>query len=242
MITSTSNPRIRTVRSLHTAKGRKQAGRTILEGPNGREALATSDTRPTDIFLLEGDTETAAYAASLGIEATVVSEAVLQSASDTKHPLGPLFVIEVPEASAIRHHRTVCLVDVSDPGNVGTIVRTAAALGWDAATFGTTSDPWSPKALRAAAGATLRIHLAISHDPLADAASVGLTTVALIVDGGEALREGSEPSCLLVGSEAHGLPDAIVEGANMAATIPMASGTESLNAAIAAALAMHTLA
>ncbi|MGI9529056.1 MAG: TrmH family RNA methyltransferase [Acidimicrobiia bacterium] len=242
MITSTSNARISAVRKLHTAKGRKESARTILEGPNGREALAASDLRPTDIFLLEGDTETAAYAANLGIDATVVTQDVLRSASDTQQPLGPLFVIEVPEASAVRHHRTVCMVDVSDPGNVGTIIRTAAALGWDAATHGSTSDPWSPKALRASAGATLRMHLATSHDPIAEAASAGLTCVALIVDGGDVLRGSTDPAFLLVGSEAHGLPDALADAATMAATIPMAAGTESLNAAVAAAIAMHSLA
>lgn len=242
MITSTSNARIGAVRKLHAAKGRKESGRTILEGPNGREALAASDLRPTDIFLLEGDTETAAYAATMGIEGTVVSEDVLRSASDTKQPLGPLFVVEVPQPRAIRHRRTVCMVNVSDPGNVGTIIRTAAALGWDVAVHGATSDPWSPKALRASAGGTLRTHLATSHDPITEATSAGLTSVALIVDGGDALRGSADPALLLVGSEAHGLPDALVDAATVAATIPMASGTESLNAAVAAAIAMHSLA
>lgn len=241
MITSTSNPRIRDIRRLHSAKGRKDSDRTILEGPNGLEALIANDVRPTEILLVDGDLETAAYAAQVGIEATVVTQDVLRSASDTQQPLGPLFVIDVPAPTAIRHHRTVCLVDVSDPGNVGTIVRTAAALGWDVATHGATSDPWSPKALRASAGATLRIHLAVSTDPVTDATAVGLDTIALVVDGGGILGADTGPELLLVGSEAHGLPRAMVDAATRTATIPMVSGTESLNAAIAAALAMYAL-
>jgi len=241
VIESTANPRIKAIRRLHTAKGRREAGRTLIEGPNGLEALRSGALRPTDILLLEGDMDTAAYASAVGVQAAVVSQDVLASASDTMHPHGPLFVVEIPALGAVRSRPTVCLVDVADPGNVGTIVRTAAALGWDVAVHGSTADPWSPKALRSSAGATLRVSVAISSDPPADASSAGLASVALVVAGGSNPRPSELPVLLLVGSEAHGLPAAMVHAASDAMTIPMSDDVESLNAAVASALAMYAL-
>lgn len=241
VIESTANPRIKAIRRLHSAKGRREAGRTLLEGPNGIEALRASEVLPTDILMLEDDADTAAYASAVGIDATVVSEDVLRSASDTMHPHGPLCVIGVPALGAVRSRRTVCLVNVADPGNVGTIVRTAAALGWDVAVHGSTADPWSPKALRASAGATLRVSVAMSPDPPNDAAAAGLAGVALVVAGGSNPRPYDGPVMLLVGSEAHGLPTAMVHVVGDSMTIPMSDDVESLNAAVASALAMYAL-
>jgi len=241
VIESTTNPRIKAIRRLHTSKGRKEAGLTLLEGPNGVEALQTSGVRPADILVLPGDGATAEYAASVGIETTVVTPDVLRSAADTKHPLGPLCVIKVPPPGVLRSHRTVCLVDIADPGNVGTIVRTAAALGWDVAINGATADPWSPKSLRASAGATLSTPLARTSDPIGDATSAGLSCVALVVSGGEASFHSDTPVMLLVGSEAHGLPASILAGEAVRWTIPMKDAVESLNAGVAAALAMYAL-
>lgn len=241
MIESTANPRIKAIRKLHSAKGRKGTGLTLLEGPNGLGALCASDVRPKSILMLADDANTAEYAASIGALATVVTPDVLRSASDTRQPVGPVCVIEVPKFEAVRKHRTVCMVDVADPGNVGTIIRTAAALGWDVATHGTTSDPWSPKALRASAGATLRVHLAASSDPVEDAVVAGLSSVALVVAGGQVPIADSGPVMVLLGSEAHGLPTEMVSDSTMAVTIPMGGGIESMNAAVAAALAMYAL-
>lgn len=241
VIESTANPRIKSIRKLHTPKGRKQAGLTLLEGPNGLEALRSSGIRPVDILMLAEDDAAATYAASVGVEPILVTPNVLRAASDTQHPLGPLCVIKMPSPRGIEPRRTVCLVDIADPGNVGTIIRTAAALEWEVAVCGATADPWSPKALRASAGATLRTPVARTNDPLEDAASAGLACIALVVSGGAPPRPHGEPVLLLVGSEAHGLPPRMVSGGVDTVTLPMAGGIESLNAAVAAAIAMYAL-
>lgn len=241
MITSTSNPRIKAIRKLRTAKGRHESGRTMLEGPNGLEALRTSELRPAEILMLENDAATASYADEIGVDATVVSPGVLAAASDTQHPLGPVCVIDVPEPRPMRSNRTVCLVDIADPGNVGTIIRTAAAFGWDVAICGATADPWSPKALRASAGTTLRVRIARASDPIGDAGSLGMASVALVVAGGDPPAALDRPIALLVGSEAHGLPQAMIERASGTVSIPMGGGVESLNAAVAVGISLYAL-
>lgn len=243
VITSTSNPTIRSVRQLHARKGRRAAGRTLVEGPNGLEALDRHGLAAELVICTDGDDDAIAYAASIGVEPTIVAEHVLAAASDTDHPVGPVAVIPIPAPRSIRPTNTVVLVGVADPGNVGSIIRTAAALGWDVAVAGTTADVWSPKALRSSAGATLGVRPS-RVDDLADALeAVGLTSVALVVGDTSPIASMSVegPIGLLVGSEAHGLPMEVVKQAKHCVTIPMHRGVESLNAAAAAAIAMHVL-
>jgi TrmH family RNA methyltransferase len=130
---------------------------------------------------------------------------------------------------------------LGDPGNVGTLIRTAAAFGWDVGYSPGTADPWAPKVLRAAAGGHFRTGLTPvgSVDELRDA---GLATVATVVTGGETPdRLGAGRYALLVGEEAEGLPSDVVDRAAFKVSIPMPGGTESLNAAVAASIVIYEL-
>lgn len=249
VITSTSNPTIRSVRQLHARKGRRGAGRTLVEGPNGLEALIRHGVVPELLVVTEDDGPSMRFAADVGVDPIVVTEHVLAAASDTRSPASPVAVITVPEAPPLRLANSVVLVDIADPGNVGTIVRTASALGWDVGVAGRTTDPWGPKAIRSAAGTTLGAHIASSTDPIREATDLGLATVALVADGGEdpaavrakLLGGTMTPVALLVGSEAHGLPESVADAAAHRVTIPMVGDVESLNASVAAAIGMHAL-
>ncbi len=240
VITSTTNPRIKAIRKLHQSKHRRREGRTLVEGPNGCEALVRTQTIPTDFLALETDTASHDAAAALGVTPLIVSPAVMDAASDAQHSPGPVAVIATPPWNELRAHRSVCLCDVADPGNVGAIIRTAVAFGWDVVVSGSTADPWGPKAMRSAAAATLDARLSMVADPVGDARSAGLTTVALTTTGEVFDDGGGDAVMLLVGSEAHGLPDHVVAGADREATIP-AHGVESLNAAAAAAIAIYAM-
>ena len=240
VITSTTNPRIKAIRKLHHAKHRRTAGLTIVEGPNGREALARTRTIPEELLILQGDDASARLADTLGITPTVVDQTVMDAASNVQHAQGPVAVVPIPPAAALRRHNTVGLVDIADPGNLGTIVRAAVGFGWDVAVFGNSTDPWSPKAIRSAAGATLDARVVRADDPIAAAGGADLVAVALMPRGGTPLMARDEPVLLLVGSEAHGLAPAITEGAAERMTID-AAGVESLNAATSAAIAMYAM-
>jgi len=132
-------------------------------------------------------------------------------------------------------------VEIGDPGNVGTLIRSAGALGWQIALIGG-ADPWSPKVLRASAGVQLS-HPAVAIDELERLVTIGLDPIATIVSGGidPGSLEVDNPIALLVGNETHGLPTTLVEHCVASLTIPIAAGVESLNAAVAGALAMYAL-
>lgn len=241
MITSTSNDQVKAVKRLHTPKGRRDAGRTLVEGENGLEALRSSHLVPTSVFGLPDDDGAMEYCRVAGVAFTPVSDHVLRAMSDVESPVGPVMVIETPSFRPMGYANTVALVDVADPGNVGTVVRTATALGWAVAVYGSTADPWSPKAIRASAGTVFRAAISRGIDPIADASANDLTSVAMVLDGDEAVDLAGAPAMLIIGSEARGLPSAIRDDAELLWTIAMADGVESFNAAAAAAIGMYAL-
>jgi TrmH family RNA methyltransferase len=238
-ISSTSNPTIKALRRLSSHKGRAASGLAIAEGPHLVEAL-----REAGIVVRQLLTTDAADIDRHGDAESVVmvSQNVLASVSDTRHPQGPLAVFAIPDAEGIRHHDTVILHGISDPGNLGTLIRSATAFGFDVAVSGATADPWNPKVLRASAGAVFANQPRTSASPIADAEQRGLVCVAMVPRGGTELSVADDPIALLVGSEAHGLPDAMVEACQARLTIGMGSAVESLNAAVAGSIAMHAYA
>jgi TrmH family RNA methyltransferase len=128
---------------------------------------------------------------------------------------------------------TLALWRVSDPGNVGTLIRTADAFGAGVALSDGCADPLGAKALRASAGATFRVPLLAWDDAPG-------RRVALVAHGGEALAELDlqPPLTLLLGSEREGLPDDLAAIGDRA-TIPLPGGAESLNVAAAGAIALY---
>jgi TrmH family RNA methyltransferase len=175
-----------------------------------------------------------------GIEVLTVAAAVLARISGTETPQGVVAVIAVP-AAAIPAGGLLVALGVSDPGNVGTLVRSAAAFGLGFVAGPGCADPWSPKVVRAGAGAHFRTAIGRISDP----GELGpRTTVAAVARGGEApasLRALGD-AAILVGDEAAGLPDRVVAAAGLQVTIPMPGGTESLNAAVAGSILAYELA
>jgi TrmH family RNA methyltransferase len=130
--------------------------------------------------------------------------------------------------------RSVALWRLADPGNVGTVVRTAGAFGASVALSAGCADPTSPRALRASAGAIFRV-------PLAGFDDTPGRRVALVAHGGRPLADISldEPLTLVLGAEREGLPDEIAAQCDEAATIPISDAVESLNVAATAAIALY---
>lgn len=241
IVSSRSNTRVKAVRRLLTPKGRSEAGRTLVEGPRGFGELIDAGILPVLVVRASSDRITASAVVELALDEIVVTDDVLVSVSDTAAPQSPVAVIERPASHVLRRHPTVVLVDIADPGNVGTILRSAGAFGWDAAITPGSADPWAPKALRAAAGATFRLHLSTVTEPVSECSEAGLETIALVADGGALLSPTSTAPAVLVGSESEGLSSGIVQDADHRMTIAMPGGRESLNAGVAASIAMHDL-
>lgn len=187
--------------------------------------------------------------ASTGVRIHEVTPAVLARATDTVTPQGmaavaarPAATVEQAVAAAAAGPLALVLVDVQDPGNVGTLLRAAEAAGAVAVLCcGGTVDPWSPKCVRASAGALFHLPVVNGGEAttvLAQLAEQGARTVATVV------REGTPydhldltgPVAVVLGSEAHGLPGEVVELVDDVVTIPMAGRSESLNVAMAGSI------
>ncbi len=168
-----------------------------------------------------------------GVTDTVTPQGLVAVAERRPTPLDDVVGAEGP---------VVVLVDVSDPGNAGTLVRTAEAAGAAGVVFaGGSTDAWGPKAVRAAAGSLLRLAVAEERSVgvvLEALAASDRSVVASVVDGGQVpdAVDLTGAVALLLGSEAHGLPSEVLDRADHLLTIPMAPGPESLNAAVAGAV------
>ncbi len=239
-IDSTANERVKAVRRLRRGRERRQTRQTLVEGPILVAAALEAGIVPVDVYTLGGGALVARCEAA-GSTIVEVSGPVLEAISTTMEPQDPVGVLAIPELDGLETRRTVVAVEIGDPGNVGTLIRSAGALGWQIALIGG-ADPWSPKVLRASAGVQLS-HPAVAIDELERLVTIGLDPIATIVSGGidPGSLEVDNPIALLVGNETHGLPTTLVEHCVASLTIPIAAGVESLNAAVAGALAMYAL-
>ena len=174
----------------------------------------------------------------------MVSASLFAELADTETPQGIAAEIEIPQlaAHAAESAHCVFLDGVRDPGNVGTILRSALAFGVPEVVLGGgCADPWSPKVLRAAMGAHFGLQLretADLADRFADFAGERICTVAR---GGTPLHalDLRGRHAWVFGGEARGVREAVAAGATVHACIPMAAATESLNVAVAASICLY---
>ena len=227
------NRRVAEAARLHRVEERRNRRQTLLEGPHLLAEALKAGTPLVEVFALAEDVDSRRSARSADVELVVVGEEALRRLSSTRNPQSPVAVIQIP-ASRLDPERSLLVAwQISDPGNLGAMIRTAAAFGLDVGTMAGSADPWSPKVLRAASGGHFQTGIA-GLDVLS---SLDAIKVAAVPRGGRpasSLPRGR--LALLVGSEAHGLPVAVVAGADARVTIPMTGPTESLNAAAAAAI------
>jgi TrmH family RNA methyltransferase len=188
-------------------------------------------------------------AAAAGTPVWSLGPGVLDKVADTVTPQGlvavaPRLPAALPTVVAATPEPVLVLVELADPGNAGTLVRTAEAAGAAGVVFaGASTDPFGPKAVRAAAGSVLRLPVAEATDAtevLAALRAGGRRLVATVAAGGVAPEavDLTGPVAVAVGSEAHGLPEAWVAAADHLLTVPLAAGVESLNAAVAGAVVL----
>ncbi|MFO7547279.1 MAG: RNA methyltransferase [Acidimicrobiia bacterium] len=238
-ITSTRNPRIAAALRLRRTRERRLTASTLLEGPHLLAAAAEAGADVRLVFHLADDQRSVDLAHRLGAEAVPVDPGILTRLAPTEHPRGPVAVLGIPAGRAPT--RDVLFLEVTDPGNAGTLIRTATAFGFDVVVADGAVDPWSPKVLRAAAGAHFSTRIASGALP------AGWGIVATLVQGGRSpaeLAEALDPARrwgIAIGSEAHGLSPAMVDRSDVQVTIPTTGDVESLNAAVAGAVVAYEL-
>ncbi len=224
---------------LHRRPHRRRLGRTLVEGPHLLGAAVAAGAATETVFGLADDVTAAELAARAGADWIPVEPHVLRRVAPTAHPRGPVAVVKTPPPGTVR--RDCLVLAVTDPGNLGTLIRSAAAFGLDVVVEPNSADPWSPKALRAGAGAHFSTVIATSTPP-------GLGRIATVVTGGAdpgGFTELLQPGrwwAVLVGAEAQGLPGEAVATADLTVTIPTEESVESLNASVAGSLVAYELA
>jgi TrmH family RNA methyltransferase len=231
-ITSTHNEKLKEIRRLTRSgagrRARDRAGRFVAEG---EDLLAAADAAGWAAV-------ERLCAAGSGLPGVEVEPELLAGASTLGSGTRALAVYEERWATAPAGPLCVYLHGVADPGNVGTVLRSAQAFGASSVALGPgTADPYGPKAVRASMGALFAVPLARVTAPT----SLPGPTVALVADAGHTpLRElGLDAATLLIGAEREGLPPEVVAGADHVARIPIAS--HSLNAAMAATVALYEI-
>jgi TrmH family RNA methyltransferase len=251
-------PRIVAARRLHRRRERDAQRRFLAEGPQAvREALAVPGVvrelfgTPPGLVRHE---DLASAAAAAGVPVSTVSEDALAVLAETVHPQGIVAVcdhLDVPldHALAAAPRLIAVLADVRDPGNAGTILRTADAAGARAVVFaGEAVDPYNGKCVRASAGSLFHTSVVRHRDAtgaVADARAAGLTVLAATGYGDTDLHalaaSGalSGPTAWLLGSEAHGLPSDLLAAADARVRVPLYGRAESLNLAAAAAVCLY---
>jgi TrmH family RNA methyltransferase len=233
---------------LHRHTGRRRAARFLAEGPNLVEA-ASRRGLVSVVFATESAADRFASLLS-DVPVHLVSERAAKALSDTVTPVGLVAVCTVPEVTLSDvldgEPRLIAVpVGISEPGNAGTLIRVADAMGADAVVLaGNSVDPYNGKCLRASAGSIFAVPVVSDTDSTAVVDAVrgaGLQVLATAVDGEVSLDDVdlAPPTAWLFGPEAHGLAADLAAAATRRVQIPMPGSAESLNVASAAAICLY---
>ena len=244
-VTSKDNPSVRRFRALtEKKKERRAAGLFVCEGEKVfREAVAAAvgiaDVLLTDDALKRLSDEIAACE-SAGVRVLSCDEKILSHVSDVENPQGIVFKVKMPAAPEDFSPKDLLVCDeIRDPGNLGTIIRTADAFGCSGVYLvGDCVDVWSPKVVRSCMGSIFRVPI-LQGDANACAKFCEMNSLRLLVSKPRmdsfAISQGLPPRCAIaVGNEAHGVSQKLEELASGSLYVDMTGGAESLNASVCA--------
>lgn len=250
-------PRVVSASKLHRAAARRKAGRFLVEGFNSVDAAlragAVVEVFATD-SAIDRHRELLDEAVASGRPVSVIDDSAAASLSETVTTAG-LFAVCASDAALSPMERAIAAgvesgvlvvpVECNDPGNAGTIIRMADALGAGGVILaGDSVDPLGGKVVRSSAGSVFNVPVARERDVdavLRAVAEAGFTTLATTMDADVVLGRDELPTgpvAWLFGNEAHGLPGDVLAGAGARVSIPIRGGAESLNLATAAAMCL----
>jgi RNA methyltransferase, TrmH family len=253
IVQSKQNARLKDLRRALARPGREARGLAGIEGRNLLEEALRAGLRVECVFIAHGS-EDLLDDLNLSPELDVLSlpRDLLDQALATETPQPVAALIEPPDwtwAHLLGHHRkgaplVIVLAGLQDPGNLGTILRSADAFGANGvvALPGTVSE-WNPKAVRASAGSVFRVPVLVASEAecLARLREAGARVFAATVNAAQPadLVDLAGPVALIVGNEGNGVPRELAEKVDGAITIPCPGPVESLNAAVAASVLLY---
>ena len=244
MITSLSNDKVKFVHALSERKYRQREGRFVVEGARLIDEALAAQFRPDWVFCAEKipprARQTLNRLRSINVEVIDVTDAIMKSISGTESPQGLMAVLPFPRLEPRPDPDFSLVIDsLRDPGNLGTLLRSAAAADVDQVILSPeTVDAYNPKVVRGAMGAHFRLPiLEAAWAEIAD--RVRGINVYLAAAAGELTYSAAnwiQPSALIVGSEASGASKDAMQLATKRISIPLSREVESLNAAVAASI------
>ncbi|MBE7077544.1 MAG: RNA methyltransferase [Clostridiales bacterium] len=241
ILTSKNNPLIKETAALKDKKARKEMGLFLVEGRKMAVECQKSDFEIDRVFVAESYTGENPFSAE---QTVCVSDDVFRFLSDEKTPQGILCRVKIPTHS-LRAPKGKCLLldGVADPGNIGTIIRTANAAGYEEIYLTEEcADPYSPKGVRASMSGVFFTKLYRSSRVEILSVLSGIPLVVADMGGANVFSfRAPERFALAIGNEANGISEAVRLAATHTVRIPMQATQESLNAAISAGIIMYVL-
>ena len=244
LITSRENPSFKALRTL--ADDPRRQGRALADGIHLVATCLARSIAVRQLLVSESGQRNAEIAALLqtaaGVDCVILRDSLFREISGQGTPTGVAAVIDIPRAPAGEILGDAVFLDaVQDAGNVGAILRTAAAAGVGDVLLGQgCAGAWTPRVLRAGQGAHFSLAIREQVDLVAVLAACSGTSIATVVRGGASLYalDLTGPVIWLLGNEGAGLSAGLLAAAKMRTTIPLAGGTESLNVAAATAVCL----
>jgi RNA methyltransferase, TrmH family len=241
-IFSVKNQRIKNLKKLSEGKYRKQTGSFIVEGEKCVSEALKVTGMCTELIVFEEDEDRYADLIQADVPVLSVSKAVVNHIASSQSPQGIMCVCEKSKLNVEKTDGMVIALDgISDPGNLGAIIRSADAVGAsEILLLGDCVDYLSPKVLRASMGSVF--HVAIRKTDVAGLALLkddGYVIAGADIRGNEDFDLAFEKTCIVIGNEAHGISDDVLDMVEQKIKIPIYGHAESLNAAVAASVLMY---
>lgn len=247
-ITSRDNPFFKSLHKLSSsARERREVGQALLDGPHLLRAFLDTGGKPKHLLLNEQALQDVEIGALLvrcaAFPQTQLDDALFAQISELKTPNGLLALIDIPSAKMVAAHSQFALLleDIQDPGNLGSILRSAAAAGCDAVFLSQgCADAWSPRVLRAGMGGHFVLSIAESANLLEVAAEFTGKILAASLRANKSIFDSNLRGKLAfaMGNEGAGLSPALLNAVQQHFIIPMPGKVESLNAAAATAVCL----
>lgn len=235
-INSVQNHLVKAMVKLHTAKGRKEALTFIAEGTRTCSSLKENGYEPVFIFVTEEHKNLPPT--FKGLDYNLVTDVVMKKMSMATTPSGLLVAFEMPAPPEPKKlSEGLVLAEINDPGNMGTLIRSAAAFDYKSVVIVGGCDPYNPKVLQASAGTVPLINLfQWSWQELLTYKN-DLQLIAMVSkDGKKPTELTTKKNLFVIGNEAHGIKKEWVSDCDQLVTLPMPGKTESLNAAVAGSI------
>lgn len=247
-IESAKNENIKSVKKLYMKKYRDSQGLFLAEGKKLFAEAVKSGYDIEKLIVSESlyEVERDALLKNNSARTYIVSDNILETISEQKSPEGIITVVKKPKTeitASLTNTKAAMLLDqIKDPGNIGTIIRSADAFGADTVIVSPDcADVWSSKAIRASMGSCFHVQIVISENIIEDiqtSKDLGFTLIAGDLKGKDKISK-LDKALIAIGSESHGLSKEVLNKADVLYKIPMRGKAESLNASVAASIMLY---